>query len=122
MKGYSSLVRFKFRAGIMLGLLAALVILVTDVSSATLQKLEVAQVQADQDSPDSNDDHQETIVTAGKNLVATVSQLTIDHSWHFIADIWFEIPDDQVMTGFEIREYNTWFKTLFRLIISPNAP
>lgn len=118
MKGYSSIVRYKFNAGILLGMLAALVIVLTDITTVHVPVQEdiVSQTASDQDS---GEDQQ---ISAGKDLVATVSQLTLHHAWHFIASIYTDEGQDQDTEGFEVREYNSWFRTLFRLIISPNAP
>ncbi len=120
MKGYSSIVRFKFRTGILLGLLAAVAILATDITSVSYQAVIESHAQADDTA--NGEDQDNTQITAEKNLVASVSQLTIHHGWHFIAEIYFDDEQDRDISGLDVREYNTWFRTLFRTIISPNAP
>ncbi len=120
MTGYSSIVRYKFRAGLILGFLAAIAILMTDFTLVNHQGKTDTELRADQEQD--RGDESSTQLTASKDLVATVSQLTIQHAWHFIADIYTVDHEDQDTRGFDVREYDTWFRTLFRLIISPNAP
>jgi len=120
MKGYSSIVRYKFRAGITLGLIAALAIVMTNQTLVNHQVKAEMHIDAGQDQ-DQNDEPKAQL-SAAKDLLASVSQLTITQAWHFIADIYTVDHENQDLRGFEIREFNTWFRTLFRLIISPNAP
>lgn len=103
-----------------MGLLSAVAILATDVTSFSYQEL--VETHAQNDDTADGEEKENTQITAEKNLVASVSQLTIQHGWHFIAEIYFDDEQDYDITGLDVKKYNTWFRTLFRAIISPNAP
>ncbi len=120
MKGYSEIVRYKFKAGILLGFMAAFAILFSELSS--FQYRQAAAIQAKADKAGDYDDKAQEVLEVGKHLVAHVSQLIIVQEWHFLGDIYTIDHQDQEPGALEVRGYNTWFKTLFRLIISPNAP
>jgi cytochrome c-type biogenesis protein CcmH/NrfG len=120
MKGYSHIVRYKFKAGILMGFMAVCAILYVDLSSFTYRQAAIQHEKAE--SSEEKENKSQEILDAGKNLIAHVSQLTLVQTWHFIGEIYLVDHQDQEIQDLEIGEYNTWFKTLFRIIISPNAP
>ncbi|MBL6446844.1 hypothetical protein JMN32_11010 [Fulvivirga sp. 29W222] len=112
---------YKQTIGIVIGIVAAIVILVSQsfyydymASTEGGVKTEIGSEPTGEQQPD--------ILTIGKDAVTTVVQFTITQVLQFIADLQLA-NSDEVQIEFDQKvELNTFFKTLFRLIISPNAP
>lgn len=111
--------KHKHVIGICFGIVAAIVILVSQ--SFYYDYLASAEAGFHTEVEDEGEeDH--AIITINKDVVTSAVQLTITQTLHFIADIHL---DNAAQADIEIDQkvdFNTYFKTLFRLIISPNAP
>lgn len=103
-----------------MGFMAVCAILFVDLSSFTYRQAAIQHAKAE--ASDEKENKSQEMLDAGKNLIAHVSQLILVQTWHFIGEIYLDDQQDQEIKDLEIGQYNTWFKTLFRTIISPNAP
>ena len=112
--------KYKQSIGIVIGIVAAVVILVSQ--SFYYDYLASADGVNTEISTENTDDQQPDILTIGKDAVATVVQFTITHVLHFIAELQLANSDEIEIEFDQKVELDTFFKTLFRLIISPNAP
>lgn len=112
---------FKEYLALAFGVIAAIAIICSQTFPQSTQldqseKKSELPAQSDDDS-----DHHE-IPTISKNVVSTFVQVTLTQSLHFISDI-YQPEGDEVNVQLDQKvNFNSYFKTLFRLIISPNAP
>ena len=61
-------------------------------------------------------------LTIAEDAIASIVPLSVSHVLHFIADIFLPEKDKLNVEVDTTPELTTYFKTLFRRIISPNAP
>ncbi|UII33398.1 hypothetical protein LVD17_06130 [Fulvivirga ulvae] len=113
--------KYKQTIGIVIGIVAAVVILVSQ--SFYYDYMANAEVGVKTEiGNETTDDQQPDILTISKDAVTTVVQFTITQVLHFIAELQLA-NSDEIQVEFDQKvELDTFFKTLFRLIISPNAP
>lgn len=111
---------YKQLSTLILGLVMALVITVGQVTANnTSDKI---QTQEQQDQQTDNDQAEEMLVLKAADAISTSVQVSLTHHYYFISEIIF---DDQSKTdGWHIETpvLTTFMHTLFRQIISPNAP
>lgn len=111
--------KFKRSVAFVTGILAAAVILFTQsfyFEYATDVESKVKTEQSD------NSDQDQAILKIGTEAVAQVAQVSLQNVLHFISNIYL---DNSQQNHIEYRPkplFNAYFHTLFRLIISPNAP
>lgn len=103
-----------------LGVFVAIAILLSQsivVSSSQEEETKpVTEQQSDQG------DEAEQVLTISQDAVSSVAQITISHSLRFISDI-YQKAEDKVEVNLDQKvDFNPYFRALFRLIISPNAP
>lgn len=122
MRAKNNISALKHTIGIAIGIIAALVILVSQTfyfdylanTDGDKVKTEVAE--------DGSEHHASDVLTISQDAVTTVVQFTINQILLFITDLQL-ISNEDVKVEFSQKvELTTYFKTLFRLIISPNAP
>ena len=121
MRENKNIATFKEWLALTFGVLAAIAI----VCSQTLpQNAELGSEEVKKELPaqsDDENDHHE-IPTINQNVVSSFAQVTLTQSLHFISDI-YQPEGDEVNVQLDQKvDFNSFFKTLFRLIISPNAP
>jgi hypothetical protein len=103
---------------LIMGILAALTILSGQVYTTQLTPaVEVSQ----EDTSSSDTEHQQTIVKA-VDAVSTSANVSLTHHFYFINEILHIEENHEESTFFELPKLSTFFTTLFRQIISPNAP
>jgi len=105
---------------ITLGVMAAIAVLCSQslsyASSLRSEKETKKEIPGDHEQ-----DHHD-LPTLSQDAVSSFVQLTISHDLHFITDIYHNTVEE-VNTELDQKiDFNSFFKTLFRLIISPNAP
>lgn len=125
MKGYSNIVTVKHRLGIVFGLLAAVIILATNVvpgSDQYYQAVRKSVEKKDKQHKDRSAGDSAEYLTITQDLISPVSPLVITQDWHFLGEILHEEDDHVEFMPRHIDSYNSLFRTLFRQIISPNAP
>ncbi|UII22837.1 hypothetical protein [Fulvivirga ligni] len=127
MRNHITIRKFKHTIGLCIGVLAALVILTSETcyysymasySLATSGKDTTIDIK--HDNKDDSNDH--AILSISKDAVSSVAHMNITQALHFITEIYSGSSEDVVEIPENIPDFNTYFKTLFRLIISPNAP
>ncbi|ELR70918.1 hypothetical protein C900_03201 [Fulvivirga imtechensis AK7] len=120
MKKLGKISRYKQTIGICFGILAAVVILVSQSCYYNFLANEEAKVNTEVNDQKGEPKHD--VLTISKDAVASVVQYTISHALHFIAEIYLENTDEVEIAIDQEVDFNAYFKTLFRLIIAPNAP
>ncbi len=108
--------RYKHSAGIAFGILAAIVILV----SQSFYFEYVAKAESKVKTEKS--EKEQPILKIGQEAVAQTAALTFQNVLHFISEIHLDDSSEVHIDVKLLPKYNTLFNTLFRSIISPNAP
>ncbi|QSE97525.1 hypothetical protein [Fulvivirga lutea] len=121
MKLSSNISRFKHSAGIAMGLLAALVILVSQSFYFEYVSNFEQSVSVEQTS-DNSDDSEDQVIKMGHQALSSAVEFSIQSVLHFITHIYDENPVEKPLVSENINGLTSYFQTLFRLIISPNAP
>lgn len=119
MRNINNISKYKRSISLVMGVLAAMLIIFTqsfyfDYAASADKKVKTEQ-------SDSSDKEQ-TILKIGSEAVAQVAQVSLQNVLHFISNIYL---DNSEQNHIEYRPqplFNAYFHTLFRLIISPNAP
>ena len=108
---------------ILIGIVAALIILVGQVSYYSIQMDAVAQQNIEESAATSDDTgNQEELRIFSNDAVSTFVQFHFNQILHFITNIYSEALE-QVWVHVEERVTPiVYFETLFQRIISPNAP
>lgn len=120
MRSQNNITEFKYSVGILLGVITAIAIVFsqsfyyTQDSTITKEIAKTADPTSDEDSS--------TQLTAGNDLLGLGGQFSISHIWHCTITIPFDDFRDFTSTCLKAVDYNTQFRTLFRTLISPNAP
>lgn len=107
--------------GIFLGLVAAMVILLSQTFYFSyVESVEGKAVQSEQAGD--FEDSDKTVIKMAHQALSSVAQFAIQNVLHFISEIY--IQDVAVESDFIIsyEGFTPYLKALFRLIISPNAP
>lgn len=117
MRKSQTIVKIKESGGMLLIILAALAITFS-------QSLFYMEFEKEHLVPDSEQTAQEeeTELSASNDLLGSGGQVSLNHTWQFTITIPFDDFRDFTSTCLKAVDYNTQFKTLFRAIISPNAP
>lgn len=103
---------------LILGVFAALTIL----SSQVYMDQITPQYEVTQDTnTDDSGDHEQIMVKAADAVSSTV-HITLTHQLYFIQEILLSEDDSEERTFIKLPKLSTFFTTLFRQIISPNAP
>lgn len=113
--------KIKSSVSLITGVLAALVILFTqsfyfDYAAETQTESKVKTEQSD------NTDEDQAILKIGSEAVAQVAQVSLQNALHFISNIYLDNSQQNHIEYKPKPLFNAYFHTLFRLIISPNAP
>ncbi|MCA6078133.1 hypothetical protein [Fulvivirga sedimenti] len=119
MENHSEIEPWKFNAGVVIGLLAALTIL---FSQSFYYSLSSVQEKVAVAKKTSGDQEKEIKVSSSNDLLSTIAQLSITQTDFSIIEIQLNDYVDFSSLRPEIPDFNTFFRTLFRRIISPNAP
>ena len=104
---------------LIVGILAALTILSGQVY--TTQLAAPTEVVSQEDSATSDAEQQQVIVKT-VDAVSTSASVSLTHQFYFISEILHIQENHEESTFFELPRLSTFFTTLFRQIISPNAP
>lgn len=104
--------------GICFGIVAAIVVL---LSQSFYFDYLVSTEKITAEVADEGEDEPE-ILSISKIALTSAVQHSITHALHFIADIYFDNSGEERVEVDQKVNFNTYFNTLFRLIISPNAP
>jgi len=119
MRSVRKAIVFKEWLSIVLGVVAAIAILCSQSFTYTVSELP-DEVKTELPADDDGEHHE--VTTISQDAVSSVVQLTISHGLHFITNIYHNVVE-VAKTWFDQKiDFNSYFKTLFRLIISPNAP
>lgn len=119
MKKNKNTINFKHFAGISLGIVAAVVILV----SQSFYFDYVANVEGNAHTEQVSDvDSDETVIKMAHQALSTVVQFAVQNVLHFISQIYKEDTFESSVSIENTISFDSYFHTLFRLIISPNAP
>lgn len=102
---------------LIMGILAALTILSGQVYNTQISP----SVEVSQESNSGDADDQQTIVKT-VDAVSTAAHVNLTHQFYFITEILHTEENHEESTYFELPKLSTFFTTLFRQIISPNAP
>lgn len=103
---------------LVVGILAALTILSGQVYNIRISPpVEISQ----EETADTDDQPEQTTIKA-VDAVATTANVNLTHQFYFISEILHKEENHEESTYFELPKLSTFFTTLFRQIISPNAP
>ena len=122
MEKYTLKYGLKHKAGILLGILAAVTILFSQSFYYSLSESDTFIQDEQKSSETKKADDKHEVITSSNVLLSSIAQLNIEKIASFVIEIPF---NDGVNFGNlrpEPGDYNTYFRTLFRQIISPNAP
>lgn len=110
---------YKEWVSLILGVMAAAAVLCTQSFnySTYIQPEEGTQTEVPSDQHEDADK-----TTISQDAVSSFVQLTLTSGLHFIADIYQGIVEEFEVVVDQKIDFNSYFKALFRLIISPNAP
>lgn len=120
MKGVKNISKYKHAIGMATGVVTALVILFSQVFYFDYAPETQSQVKTEQSQD--QDGSETTDVTISQDAVSSIVQVNINQGLHFISDIHFSVTDLGDFEIVTIPDLNKYFKALFNLIISPNAP
>lgn len=107
--------------GIALGVVAALVILLSQsfyfsyVEGIEGPAIKTAQAGDFEDSD-------KTVLEMGHQALSSIAQFAVQNVLHFISEIYIEDLNENGEYILTNEGFTPYFKALFRLIISPNAP
>ncbi len=116
----NNIAKRKHALGLIIGLLAAVLILFTQSFYYEYVAISKEQIKAEQ--TDKANDTEAAILKAAPSAVSQVVQVTLQHAWQLISIISFDDARTHQINYTPSLHQNTLFRTLFRLIISPNAP
>lgn len=119
MKANNNIADIKHIVGISIGIVAAIVILI----SQSFYFEYVATVDGEAQTEQSSDvDSDETVIKMAHQALSSVVQFAVQNVLHFIGQIYEEDTFDANVSIENNISFDSFFQTLFRLIISPNAP
>ncbi|WP_155211138.1 hypothetical protein [Fulvivirga aurantia] len=106
---------------IALGVMAALAILCSQSFTYTQLSEVDKSIETEIPTNDSDDENQE-LATISQVAVSSFVQVTLSQGLHFITNIYHNVIEVVADHVDQKIDFNSYFKALFRLIISPNAP
>lgn len=112
--------KYKQTLSICIGIIAAMAILISQSCYYNYLAKEEARAKIEVTDDEGEDNHE--VLTISKDAVTSAVQFTISQVLHFIAEIHQENGADIEVKDDRVVEFNSFFKTLFSLIIAPNAP
>lgn len=112
--------RYKHALGISLGIVAAIAVLFSQSCYYNYVALEKSKVNTEVPGADGEEHHD--VLTISKDAVTSAVQFTISQVLHLIGNIDLQNSDEVEVELEQTTDFNTYFRTLFRLIIAPNAP
>lgn len=116
------IVKTKYALGVIVAIIAAFSILTSQSFYYSLQTVKKdIQVEKKTDNP-SGDQADADLLSAANDLQTSVLQTPIEKVVLLIIEIPFNENSDLSRLKDVPSNYNTYFRTLFRRIISPNAP
>ncbi len=115
----NNIVDFKHSVGIILGVITALMI---TFSQSLYYVADSSELETPSKEQTSQEDDAESVLTAQNDLLGSGGQQSISHTWHLNIIIPFDDFRDFTSECLKAVDYNTQFRTLFRTLISPNAP
>jgi hypothetical protein len=118
MKTKSNIPKSKNTMILIMGILAAMTIL----SGQVYQTKFTAPVEISEDGTSDETDDQPQISIKSVDAVATAASVSLVHQFYFITEILHTEEKHEASTFLELPRLSTFFATLFRQIISPNAP
>lgn len=122
MKRPSHIVNYKQSAGILTGIVAAIAILLSQSLYYTVAAQSLEDVQDTEQKASDDSSTKEVQLTASNDLLGSGGQVSLEEPLQFTITISFDDFSDFTSTCLEAVDYNTQFRTLFRTLISPNAP
>jgi len=115
-------VGLKYNAGILIGILAACTILFSQSFYYSLDTVE-PNVHVESQSDDGGGDTEKgDLLSSANDMVSSVAQLSLEDIQLFFIDIPLNIELNLSNLSEETIDIDEFFRTLFRQIISPNAP
>lgn len=113
--------RYKHISGIALGVIAALVILFSQSFYFDYVAKIEGKTKTEQTS-DSDEDSGDTVIKMSQQALSSGVEISIQSVLHFIGQIYDEVEVELPSITFKTQGLTSYLQTLFRLIISPNAP
>lgn len=103
---------------LLFGILTAAVIVCTQTVQYSYQP-----ISSELEHAEAADEEGQTHVSMHlSDAVSSYAQITLDQALHELSSIYMEVKDRVEIPVEQKLNFNSLFKTLFRLIISPNAP
>ena len=121
MKQSSQIRSFLKQVPLLVALLAAFVFSASNGLRPLLQEANI-RAELQQDSQDQKDERPQASFDYGCNALAPVAQLVFLHQFFVEAPLPPLFPVKEESVALPLLRVDPYFKTLFRLIISPNAP
>jgi hypothetical protein len=118
----SKIVGLKYNAGILIGILAACTILFSQSFYYSLDTVEPNVHVESQSDDGSGDTEKGDLLSSANDMVSSVAQLSLEDVQLFFIDIPLNIELNLSNLFEETIDIDEFFRTLFRQIISPNAP
>lgn len=103
---------------LIMGILTALTILSGQIYNTQFSP----SIELSQDSNSNDADDQQQTIVRTVDAVSTTAHVNLIHQFYFITEILYAEENHKESTYFELPKLNTFFTTLFRQIISSNAP
>ena len=106
----------------LLVILLGMVVLVYHTAQTYVSVKQVAEVnttdgKANEKTPDSQKQ-----VSASPDVILSVSSIHLDQEFYQIKEIVFGVEEDSEDVPHTTENFTSYFRTLFRQVISPNAP
>lgn len=121
MTNTNNISKIKHSTGILFGLLAAVVILVSQgFYFDYVGKIE-GKVKTEKTS-DADEDSHESVIKMSQQALSSGVEISIQSVLHFIGEIYTDDSVEVPSVSQNFKGLTSYFQTLFRLIISPNAP
>ncbi len=111
---------YKHPSVLLLLVLLGMSVLVYQTSHDYMQSSLVVSAKVINDA--SNSDHQSEVAVASQDVFLSVSTIQVDQVYHQIKEIVFGDDKKEKHTHVVTKYVSSFFKTLFRQVISPNAP
>lgn len=114
---------YKQSSAALLVILLGMSVLVYHTAQTYVNVLYVSQVKAKEDSSTKKDKQSsEKQVYASPDVILSVSSIHLDQEFYQIKEIVFGAEEDSEDIPHVTEHYTSYFRTLFRQVISPNAP
>ncbi|MCF6353273.1 MAG: hypothetical protein L3J06_09710 [Cyclobacteriaceae bacterium] len=114
---------YKHPSVLLLLVLLGMSVLVYQTSHDYMQSSLVVSAKAISDAPNAkSEDHQSKVTVASQDVFLSVSTIQVDQVYHQIKEIVFGDDKKEKHTHVVTKYVSSFLKTLFRQVISPNAP